>query len=95
MAKVIIKDWKVREGNAQTSSDYIAAGVDSIIKGLNLNLHWRTRVRVRDDHANIMLELEGEDAVTAASMIHWMFSFADIVDDSFDGETITGSDATK
>ena len=95
MTKVIIKDWKVREGNSQASSDYIAAGVDSIIRGLNLKLHWRTHVRVRNDNVNIMLEFEGEDAVAAASMIHWMFSFADIVDDSFDGETITSSDVTK
>lgn len=95
MTKVIIKDWKVREGNSQASSNLIAAGVDSIIRGLYLNIHWHNHVRVRGENVTIMLEFEGEDAVTAAHMIDWMFSFATIVDDSFDSETITNSDATK
>lgn len=95
MTKVIIKDWRVREGNSQASSNNIAAGVDSIIKGLNLNIHWRNHVRVRGENVNIMVEFEGEDAEEAAHMISWMFSFATIVDDSFDSETITSSDTTK
>lgn len=69
MYVVSISSIKVRNGNAQESSDKICYGIDNIVRGFNLTLHWHNHVKIDHEKCEITVDITGDDAKEGAELL--------------------------